>query len=117
MAQTGGFTDLERNGNGDDFQPVDSVSMDPAVCETLFLNPQTGVKHDLRKVFAIPTPELSIWNGKDFGADSSKRTYRFRSSSYTTCLLSDGMEGIKSTEDGECRYVRLQKFYSRCDLL
>lgn len=56
MARAGRFTDLERNGNGDDLQPVDSLSMDPAVFETLFLSPQTAVKHDLRRTFAIPTP-------------------------------------------------------------
>ncbi|KAE9378601.1 hypothetical protein N431DRAFT_450550 [Stipitochalara longipes BDJ] len=56
MAQNGAFTDVERNGNGDHLQPVDSLSMDPAVYERLFLNPQTAVKHDLRRTFAIPTP-------------------------------------------------------------
>jgi len=56
MAQNGGFTDVERNGNADHLQPVESLSMDPAVYEKLFLNPQTDVKHDLRRTFAIPTP-------------------------------------------------------------
>jgi hypothetical protein len=56
MAQTGAFTDVERDGNGNPLQPIDSLSIHPAVYETLFLNPQTAVKHDLRRTFAIPTP-------------------------------------------------------------
>jgi hypothetical protein len=56
MAHNGAFTDVERNGNSDYLQPVESLSMDPAVYEQLFLNPQTAVKHDLRRTFAIPTP-------------------------------------------------------------
>lgn len=50
------FADVERNGNGNDFSRVDTLSMDPAVFEKLFLNPQTAVKHDLANTFAIPTP-------------------------------------------------------------
>lgn len=49
MAQTGTFTDLERNGNSARIQAVDGLSMDPAVFEKLLLNPQIAVKYDLRK--------------------------------------------------------------------
>ncbi|KAH8743724.1 hypothetical protein BGZ57DRAFT_936704 [Hyaloscypha finlandica] len=55
MAQTGTFTDLERNGNSAQIQAVDSLSMAPAVFEKLLLSPQAGVKYDLRRTFAIPT--------------------------------------------------------------
>ncbi len=55
-ARVNPFADVERNGNGNDFSRVDTLSMDPAVFEKLFLNPQTAVKHDLAKTFAIPTP-------------------------------------------------------------
>lgn len=54
--QNGVFQDIERDGNGAHLQSVESLSIDPAVYEKLFLNPQTPVKHDLRKTFAIPTP-------------------------------------------------------------
>jgi len=49
-----GPRDMQENGQGLD--RVDSLSLDPAVFEKLFLTPQTPVKHDLRKMFAVPTP-------------------------------------------------------------
>jgi len=49
-----GPRDMQENGQGLD--RVDSLSLDPAVFEKLFLTPQTLVKHDLRKMFAVPTP-------------------------------------------------------------
>lgn len=55
-ARADAIADVERNGNGNDLSRVDTLSMDPAVFEKLFLNPQTTVKHDLAKTFAIPTP-------------------------------------------------------------
>jgi hypothetical protein len=36
MAQTGTFTDLERNGNSARIQAADSLSMDPAVSRSYF---------------------------------------------------------------------------------
>jgi hypothetical protein len=50
------FQSVERDGNGAHLQPAESLSIDPAVYEKLLLNPQTPVKHDLRKTFVIPTP-------------------------------------------------------------
>jgi uncharacterized protein len=55
-ARPGAYTDAHRNGNGNDLSQVDTLSLDPAVFEKLYLNPQTEVKHDLAKTFAVPTP-------------------------------------------------------------
>jgi hypothetical protein len=48
--------DIERYGNGAPLQQVESLSMDPALFEKLFLTPQTSVRGDLRNMFAVPTP-------------------------------------------------------------
>jgi hypothetical protein len=59
-AQTGTFTDPERNGNGARIQAVDSLSMDPAVFEKLLLCPQTAVKYYLRRHSLFPLHSHSI---------------------------------------------------------
>lgn len=42
--------------NGAHLERIDTLSMDPAVFEKLFLNPPTEAKHGLRKMFGVPTP-------------------------------------------------------------
>lgn len=56
-----GPEDLMRNdyaygSSGAQMQRTNSVAMDPVMFEKLFLNPQTSVRGDLRKMFAVPTP-------------------------------------------------------------
>ncbi|CZR56811.1 uncharacterized protein PAC_06700 [Phialocephala subalpina] len=52
--------DIEKYGDGAPLQQVESIGMDPAMFEKLFLTPRTKVSWDLRKVFAVPTPG-SCW--------------------------------------------------------
>lgn len=50
--------DIEKYGDGAPLQQVESISMDPAMFERLFVTPRAKVSWDLRKVFAVPTP---VW--------------------------------------------------------
>ncbi|KAF8851856.1 hypothetical protein BDZ45DRAFT_750252 [Acephala macrosclerotiorum] len=42
--------------SGAEMQRTESLAMDPVMFEKLFLNPQTNVHGDLRRMFAVPTP-------------------------------------------------------------
>lgn len=52
-----GYSDSDDvEANGAELQRVDTLTIDPALYEKLFLNPQTPVKGPLRQMFAVPTP-------------------------------------------------------------
>lgn len=49
-------TDLEQGHNGAALQRVETLSIDPALYEKLFLTPKTQVHGHLREMFGVPTP-------------------------------------------------------------